>query len=191
MELTCLKGVDTKHGNLYTVDLNNKPSATPNTDIKEKLEQVLYLLGKFCASDELYHELTMICADEWLKANKLSLKIKKIKLCNLSSRQKNMPFIPRIRILDSVTNTYANLEMKDYVKHLGLMMDSNLSWKYNIESTYHKISKIRHYVTHRVLLSVYNSLIVPYLTYGIYAWGNCAVAFQRKIAILQSKETMR
>ena len=56
LELTCLKGVDTKHGNLYTVDLNNKPSATPNTDIKEKLEQVLYLLGKFCASDELYHD---------------------------------------------------------------------------------------------------------------------------------------
>ena len=27
--------------------------------------------------------------------------------------------IPRIRILDSVTNTYANLEMKDYLKYLG------------------------------------------------------------------------
>ena len=26
-----------------------------------------------------------------------------------------MPFIPRIRIFDPVTNTYANLEMKDYV----------------------------------------------------------------------------
>ena len=43
-----------------------------------------------------------------------------------------MPFIPRIRILDSLTNTYANLEMKDYVKCLGLLIDSNLSWKYHI-----------------------------------------------------------
>ena len=34
-----------------------------------------------------------------------------------------MPFIPRIRILDSATNTYANLEMKDYLKYLGLMVD--------------------------------------------------------------------
>ena len=49
--------------------------------------------------------------------------------------------IPRIRILDSVTNTYANLEIKDYVKYLGLMIDSNLSWKYHIESICHKISK--------------------------------------------------
>ena len=38
-------------------------------------------------------------------------------------RQKNMPFIPRIRIFDPVTNTYANLEMKDYLKYLGLMID--------------------------------------------------------------------
>ena len=56
-------------------------------------------------------------------------------------RQKNMPLIPRIRILDSVTNTYANLEIKDYVKYLGLMIDSNLLWKYHIESICHKISK--------------------------------------------------
>ena len=96
--------------------------------------------------------------------------------------------------LDSVTNTYANLEMKDYVKYLGLMIDSNLSWKYHIESICHKISKsigiiakIRHYVPRRVLLSVYNSLIVPYLTYGICGWGNCALTFQRKIVTLQKR----
>ena len=105
-----------------------------------------------------------------------------------------IPFIPRIRILDSVTNTYANLEMKDYVKYLGLMIDSNLSWKYHIESICHKISKsigiiakIRHYVPRRVLLSVYNSLIVPYLTYGICSWGNCALTLQRKIVTLQKR----
>ena len=105
-----------------------------------------------------------------------------------------MPFIPRIRILDSVTNTYANLEMKDYVhvKYLGLMIDSNISWKFHIESICHKISKsigiiakIRHYVLRHVLLSEYNSLIVSYLTYGICAWGNCALTFQRKIVTLQ------
>ena len=63
-----------------------------------------------------------------------------------------------------------------------------------MESIWHKmrkskgiIAKIRHYVPRRVLLSVYNSLIVPYLTYGICAWGNCAFTFQRKIVILQKR----
>ena len=84
--------------------------------------------------------------------------------------------------------------MKDYVKYLGLMIDSNLSWKYHIESICHKISKsigiiakIRHYVPRRVLLSIYNSLIVPYITYGVCAWGNCALTFQRKIVNLQKR----
>ena len=53
--------------------------------------------------------------NEWLKANKLSLNIKQSNFVIFRTRQNNMPFIPRIRILDSVTNTYANLEMKDYV----------------------------------------------------------------------------
>ena len=78
-----------------------------------------------------------------------------------------MPFIPGIRIFDPVTNTYANLEMKGYVKYLGLIIDINLSWKYHIESICHKISnsieiiaKIRHYVSRRVLLlGVSNGLI--------------------------------
>ena len=74
------------------------------------------------------------------------------------------------------------------------MIDSNLSWKCHIESICQKISKsigiiakIRHYVPRRVLLSVYNSLIVPYLTYGICGWGNCALTFQRKIVTLQKR----
>jgi len=56
-----------------------------------------------------------------------------------------MLFIPRIRILDSVANTYANLEIKDYVKYLGVMIDSNPSWKYHIESICHKITGSRNY----------------------------------------------
>ena len=82
------------------------------------------------------HELGNV--DEWLKANKQSLNIKKSNFVIFCPRQKNMSFIHRIRILDSVTDTYANLGMKDFVKYLGLMIDSNLSWKYHIESICHK-----------------------------------------------------
>ena len=64
------------------------------------------------------------------------------------------------------------------------MIDSNLSWKYHIESICHKISKsigiiakIRHYVPRRVF----------YLTYSIGGWGNCALTFQRKIVTLQKR----
>lgn len=64
LRLTYLKGVDTKHGNPYTVEFDNENSTIPNTDEEDdELEQVLYLLDKFCTSNELYHELTMMCDD--------------------------------------------------------------------------------------------------------------------------------
>lgn len=45
--------MDTKNGNSYTVEVDNQ-SSSPTTDKEEDmLEQVLYLLDKSCASDEL------------------------------------------------------------------------------------------------------------------------------------------
>ena len=64
------------------------------------------------------------------------------------------------------------------------MIDSNLSWKYHIESICHKISKSNR--NYRQDSTFCNSLIVHYLTHGICAWGNCALTFQRKIVILNN-----
>ena len=47
------------------------------------------------------HELGNV--NEWLMANKLLLKLKKSNFAIFCPRQESMPFIPRIRILDSVT----------------------------------------------------------------------------------------
>ena len=104
------------------------------------------------------------------------------------------PFSPNIKIFNSVTNNYTNLDMKDYVKYLRLMIDSNLSWKYHTELICYKVSrslgiiaKIQHYIPRRLLLQIYNSLIVPYLTYGICAWGNCSSNYGGKILLLQKR----
>ena len=61
--------MDQKHGKTYTIDLEHKetPVAGFEKEDDDKVEQVLYLLDKFCASDELYHELT-IMSDELPKS---------------------------------------------------------------------------------------------------------------------------
>ena len=41
-------------------------------------------------------------------------------------------------------------------------------------------------ISHRIYLSQNNSLIGPYLTYGICGWGNCTLTFQRKIVTLRT-----
>ena len=68
-------------------------------------------------------------------------------------------------------------EYVNYVKYLGVYIDADLSWKHHIEYISQKVStsvgiiaKLRHFVPRQTLLSIFHSLISPYLTYGICAW---------------------
>ena len=70
------------------------------------------------------------------------------------------------------------LERKSYVKYLGIVVDSNLSWKHHIEYICLKISrtlgilsKVRHFIPRHILEQLYQSLIRPYLNFGICVWG--------------------
>lgn len=58
LELTILKGVDQKQRNKCTIKFEHEGtqvlSSSDDDDDNDKLEQVLYLLDKFCASDALY-----------------------------------------------------------------------------------------------------------------------------------------
>ena len=56
------------------------------------------------------------------------------------------------------------LDQKGYVKYLGVLIDSNLTWKYHITHITSKISKIifiiprlRHFASTNTLLSFYPS----------------------------------
>ena len=131
---------------------------------------------------------------EWLKANKLTLNIKKSNYIIFRPRQKTMPFVPQVKIFNPTSNTQTSLEIKDFVKYLGIMIDSDLSWKNHIDFICHKISKsigiiakLRHYIPHHLLLSIYHTLITPYLTYGISAWGYCAKTHLNRLLILQKR----
>ena len=84
------------------------------------------------------------------------------------------------------------LDCKNYVKYFGILIDSNLSWKIHIEYIALKISKIvdliaRHFVPLHTLLSIYQSLISPYITYGLFVWGQACKSYLYKILILQKR----
>ena len=88
--------------------------------------------------------------------------------------QKPLPFLPTIYINDHITNSLTHLESKDHGKYLGVHIDYKLSWKNHIDSitiklskTIGLLSKIRHFPC---------SLVVPYLRYGLIAWGQTGFA---------------
>jgi len=87
-----------------------------------------------------------------------------------------------------------SLERKDYVKYLGVLMDSNLSWKYHISQVASKISsntgviaRLRHFTPFIALLNIYRALIFPYISYGLSAWGQAAKTHLDKILLLQKR----
>ena len=118
---------------------------------------------------------------EWLTANKLTLNIKKSNFIIFHLHQKKIDYQVNLRIFDNDSQTFLPLEQKSYVKYLGVLIDSNLSWKYHIGHITSKISKtvgfiarLRYYVPTSVLLRIYQSFIFPYLSYGIVVWGHAA-----------------
>ena len=66
----------------------------------------------------------------------------------------------------------------NYVKYLGILVDSTLTWKPHITQLSKKRSrsvgiffKIRHYVTPETLKLLYYSLFYSFISYGISVWG--------------------
>ena len=99
-----------------------------------------------------------------------------------------------IKILDSRVNKYFNLERKEYVKYLVVMIDNHLSWIHHINYIALKISrnigilsKLRLFVPPKTLYGIYNSLIFPYLSYGLVAWGQAAKTHLEKLLTLQKR----
>ena len=89
------------------------------------------------------------------------------------SYQKRLDYEVKLKIYDYQIDRLISIERKSYVKYLGVLMDSNLCWKYHITSS----------VT---LLNVYRSLISPSISYGLIAWGQAAKT-QSKQDITSSK----
>ena len=110
---------------------------------------------------------------EWLCINRLSLNISKtnfVIFCPI-----NKPKTP-VTIL---INKEAIDETK-YVKYLGILIDSQLTFKQHISELNKKIAraigilyKIRPFVSISILLNVYHAIIYPLLLYGISVWGKC------------------
>ena len=73
------------------------------------------------------------------------------------------------------------------------MIDNNLCWKYRIDYT--SVSKVigmivrlsRHLVPLATLLNIYRSLIEPYISYGLIAWGQAVNIYLNKVLILQKR----
>ena len=134
---------------------------------------------------EINNHLTAVY--EWLCSNKLTL-----------TKTKFLIFMPHQKesynLYPPLTVANFHFEKSFSVKYLGVYIDCHLTWHDHIDYICGKISKninimvkLKHYISKATLISVYYSLIYPYLTYACTLWGNNYNAPFSQIIKLQNK----
>ena len=122
------------------------------------------------SANEINVELEKVT--DWLKLNKLSLNINKTKAMLFHTpRKKVNP--PKILIQGT------EVEFVEEFNFLGIILDKHLSWIPHLQHIAKKISKtigimnrLKNVVPSQTLLTIYQSLVMPYLNYGILVWGS-------------------
>jgi hypothetical protein len=96
----------------------------------------------------------------WLCANRLSLNVEKSNFVVFHPPQRKLPFN-----LELTLNNIP-LQQEKCIKYLGIFIDSNLSWKHQVDNIAKKIkrsvgvlSKLRYYVNINILTNIYYALI--------------------------------
>ena len=173
-------------------------------DIQDSSEKLKFFLfaddTNILYADKNLRSLELIVNQEfcklydWLTANKLTLNIKKTNFVIFSLAQRKLTYQPKIMIFDNEQKKNVALECNEFVKYLRILIDNNLSWKYHIDHIVIKISqtiglipKLRHFVPKHTLLNIYRSLIAPYLSCGLIAWGQACKSYLHKLLKLQKR----
>ena len=145
---------------------------------------------KFTNSDEvlitqtLNSELKLI--DEWLTTNKLKVNYSKSKFIVFSYR-KSISISP----LQFGSNT---ISQTDSIKFLGITLDNKLNFREHIGSICCKISKsvgllyrLNKFFPSDTLKTLYHTLVVPHISYGIEAWYGAPQCARSRVFVLQKK----
>ena len=145
----------------------------------------LFYTNKNIIELEKQINIHLINIHDWLLSNKLFLNIDKTNFVIFHPPQKKL-----LHNLLLVINQIP-LKLVDSVRYLGLYLDSHLSFKTHVQNLSKKIKrsigilcKVRRYVTFKVFIQLYYSLIYPYLIYGISVWGNTYTSILNPLIVL-------
>ena len=105
---------------------------------------------------------------KWLEANRLALNNDKTNFIIFHS--------PQHKLTDHIVLKIGNKKIKQesYVRFLGVLLDSNLSWNFHLSELSKKLArtaglfyKIRHYAQTDTLTLLYHGIFEPFLLYGL------------------------
>ena len=132
-------------------------------------------------NNNINEELNKIC--DGLNINKLALNVDKTKAMIFRMPQKKVE--KPVLLVNGTVIEYVN-----NFNFLGITLNNHLNWDSRINKVAHKISrttgilnKLKIFLPQHILRTMYNSIILPHISYGILAWGYQT----QRIFILQKK----
>ena len=123
---------------------------------------------------------------EWLGANKLSLNIAKTKYMVFHTSKRNVIY-PNLKVNNN------NIERITQFNFLGVILHSHMTWNKHINHISMKIARsigilyrLRNVYPESVLITIYNTLILPHFHYCLLLWGS-VVKENHSLHLLQKK----
>ena len=136
--------------------------------------------------NEIDNEFQKVC--DWCNANKLTINSDKTHYMIIKSSRKT------VNIEGNLHVDGTSIECVESTSYLGVNIDQHVNWRSHIDKITKSIallvgiiSRIRHFVPRSTLLVIYNSLILPRITYCIEIWGNTYNTFLQPILKLQKR----
>ena len=127
------------------------------------------------------------CLCDWFNANKLSLNVDKSCYSVFGGTEADTEGF-NLKV-DNV-----HLKLVSHAKYLGIIIDSNLSWKDHIDYLYKKLLKftsffykLRYSVPPCVMKMLYFAFVYPQLLYGIAVYANTCKSHLGKLMVLNNK----
>ena len=148
-------------------------------------------------SDSCYRNLYKVANEElvrvvdWMKANKLSLNIKKTKHMIFESRRRNYQ---RMEGLNNIIIEGNIVEQVKNFKFLGVQFDENLTWHHQLAYLNKRVARgvgvlrrARMVLTNAEMGMLYNSIIMPHLNYCNSVWGNTHLSILTPLIMIQKR----
>ena len=123
---------------------------------------------------------------DWFAINRLSLNVTKTNYMLFSNSKSTL------NVAIMINNTAVNRVHS--TKFLGVIIDEKLTWKGHVDLVKSKVAKnvfllnrVKYILKYDSMLSLYNTLILPYLTYCCEIWGNTYGTRLKGLVIIQKK----
>ena len=179
---------------LFILHINDLPAGLKHCKVSMYADDTLL----YCAGTDINDICTKVNEDleyvkTWLDQNKLSLNIEKSEFMLLGTRNR----------LNKINESNVDIRIKGMqlkrvkkCKHLGIIIDENLTWRDHIINIQkktgtglHMLKTVKQHVNKDTVLleMIYNAIVSSHLNYCDIVWDNCGVTLLNKLQKIQNR----